>query len=257
MNKTKIFRKLRAKSPTILSVLAAVGVVSTVVLAVKATPKAMRKCEERSIKKLADGEGMVLTKKEMFTTVWKDYIPAVAMGVGTIACIFGANILNKRSQAMLASSYALLNEQFSRYSGEVKKRFGNEVHEEIVKDIQEPNTVLEVPRARSITFDAKDEQELLFYDVMSKRYFKSTPGHVLSALINLNRSFCEGGDPEVNMYYNFLGLEGVEHGDSKGWSLEDGLYWIDFEIFKNKADNDTLEYYVLNPIYWPEPFPTT
>ena len=252
----KIFRKLKDKSPTILCVLAAGGVVSTVIFAVKATPKAMKKCEERSIKKLADGEGMILTKKEIFCEVWKDYLPAAAMGVGTIICIFGANILNRRNQAMLTSAYAVLNNQFSRYSDEVRRRFGSEVHEEIVNDIRETNAPVEVARARKIDFDPSDENELLFYDTISKRYFKSTGVQVLTALIDLNRSFCEGGDPEVNMYYDFLGLEGVEHGDNIGWSLDDGLYWIDFEIFKATADDDTLEYYVLNPIFWPEPFQT-
>lgn len=269
MNKTKIFRSLRIKGPTILSCLAIVGVFSTAVAAIVATPKAMKKIEKmrEPVTVYYDNEPATITppeptKKAIIKAVWKDYIPAAAMGVGTTICILGSNILNKQNQAMITSAYALLNTQFRRYSDEVKRRFGKETHEDIL------NTMI-VERAKKVTisapglidseamiFDPDDENELLFYDVMSKRYFNSTIGHVLSALYHLNRNFCLGASPDANMYYDFLGIDGVENGEYNGWSIEDGIYWIDFEIFKETADNGTLEYYVINPMFWPEPFPT-
>lgn len=248
----KIFRKLKNKTPTILSCLAVVGVVGTVVTAVKATPKAI-KC----IEKLDNP-----TKKDIFKETWTEYIPTAALGVGTIICILGSNFLNKKSQATITSAYAVMSNQFRRYSGEIKKRFGNETHEQImhdivVEDVADVHVMMPtITKNTSMIFDSEDEQELLFYDMVSKRYFKSTIGKVMAAIHYLNRNFSLGADPEVNMYYDFLGLSGVEYGDNIGWSLEDGQYWIDFEIFKSKIDDDTLECYVINPIFWPEPFET-
>lgn len=268
MGKAEIFRFVKAKSPLILSCLAAVGVISTAVLAVKATPKAMKKIEKmrEPVMVYMDNVSHVVSRepsrKYILKAVWKDYIPAAAMGVGTIVCIFAASILSKRNQVMLTSSYAVLNNQFKRYSEEVVERFGKETHEDIldVIRIEKPEKiVVKAPGLHgdsSISFDSCDENEVLFYDMMSKRYFNSTIGSVMTAIHHLNRSFCMGADPEVNSFYDFLGLEGVENGDNLGWSLEDGMYWIDFEIFKSKMDDDTLECYVINPIFWPEPFPT-
>ena len=56
-SKTNIFMFLKRQSPTILSVISAGGVVGTAVLAVKATPKAMKILEDR---KRENGELHVL-----------------------------------------------------------------------------------------------------------------------------------------------------------------------------------------------------
>ena len=250
--KTKMLRTIKNNSPTILTCIAAVGCISTVVMVIKATPKAIKKVE-----KMREP-----SKKDIFKAVWKDYLPAALLGVGTLVCMFSANALSRKQQAVLTSAYGVLSNQFKRYSDEVRDMFGEETHKKIVENItiEKPkDIVIQAPgltHSTSISFDDRDENEVLFYDMMSKRYFKSTIGKVMTAIHHLNRNFCMGADPEVNMYYDFLGLVGVDYGDNIGWSLDDGLYWIDFEIFKQKADDDTLEYYIINPIFWPEPFPT-
>ncbi len=94
---------LKRSSPTILCCIAAVGVVGTAVASVKATPKAMK-----LLKKATDEKGEELSKAEIVITVAHLYIPAAAIGAGTIFCIFGANALNKQQQARLMSAYALL-----------------------------------------------------------------------------------------------------------------------------------------------------
>ena len=89
-------------SPHILTGIGCAGVVSTAVLAVKATPKAtiiLEKEEEyRERKRLQS-----LTKMEKVKLTWKCYIPAVVMGATTIGCIIGANTVNMRRNAALAS----------------------------------------------------------------------------------------------------------------------------------------------------------
>lgn len=107
----KIGRSLKKASPTILTCIGAAGVVATAVLAVKATPKAdsLIKADSR---RNHDGDPYAATKLEAVKSCWKCYIPAAATGVATIICIFGANTLNKKQQASLASAYALVNRSY-------------------------------------------------------------------------------------------------------------------------------------------------
>ena len=107
----KAFKKA---TPTILTCISAAGVVVTVVLAVKATPKALKCIEkEKEVKNAENGEN--LTRMETIAACWRCYIPAAATGIATIGCIFGANALNRRQQASLVSAYALASRSFNSY----------------------------------------------------------------------------------------------------------------------------------------------
>ena len=101
---------LRRNSSTILTCIGAVGVVATAVMAVKATPKALELIENAKEEK-----GEELTKIEVVKVAGPTYIPAIVTGVATVACIFGSNVLNKRSQASLMSAYALLDNSYKEY----------------------------------------------------------------------------------------------------------------------------------------------
>ena len=106
--KSKVF--LKKNGSTILTVAGGVGVVATSVMAVKATPKALYLLEQAKEEK-----GKELTKFEVVQVAGPVYIPSIIMGISTIACIFGANALNKRQQAALMSAYALLDNSYKEY----------------------------------------------------------------------------------------------------------------------------------------------
>ena len=91
---SKFSTGLRRSSPTILTVLGIVGVVGTAVTAVRATPKAMRLIKAKKDELETDK----LTPVELVQTTWKCYIPSVLVGVGTVACIIGIGVMDKRNQ---------------------------------------------------------------------------------------------------------------------------------------------------------------
>lgn len=105
---------IRKYSPVALSFVASAGVVVTAIAAAKATPRAVALVYADSRKK-HDGDPYAYTKKEAFIAAWKCYIPAVAFGASTIACIMGANALNRRQQAALTSAYALVQSSYKEY----------------------------------------------------------------------------------------------------------------------------------------------
>lgn len=125
---------LRKASPTILSGLGAAGVIVTSVLAVRATPKALRKIRADS-KANHKGDPEAYSKLEAVKSAWVCYIPAAISGTATIFCIFGANVLSKHQQAALTSAYALLNDSYNNYKDKLRELYGEEAHQKIVDAI--------------------------------------------------------------------------------------------------------------------------
>ena len=99
------------RSPEILIALGLTGMVSTVVLAVKATPKALQLIEERRKEERTDK----LTVMETVGTTWKCYIPAAITGTVSAACIIGANSVNAKRNAALATAYKLSETAFKEF----------------------------------------------------------------------------------------------------------------------------------------------
>lgn len=225
---TQLFVKRNAS--TILTCVGGVGTVATAVLAVKATPKAIALLDEAK-----ETKGEELTKMEIVKVAGPAYIPAIATCATTLACIFGANILNKRQQAALMSAYAFLDNSYKEYKKKVVELYGedadNRIKEEIGKDKYEETDI-----------SVNDGKEL-FYDVYSERYFESTPEKVIAAQYAVNRQISLWGAAELNEFYEALDIPPVEYGGFVGWSsgtLMDMAWsdWLDFTHEKVQVAED-------------------
>lgn len=232
---------LKKASPTILTCVGAAGVVATAVLAVKATPKAVMLIEADS-RKNHGGDPDAGTKMEAVKACWTCYIPAAATGMATIACIFSANMLNRKQQASLASAYALVSRQFRDYKNKVKELYGKEAHERIMSALAVEKT--EAPciygslTGNDFDFGETGEEQRLFYDSFSERYFQATITQVLLAEYHLNRNFAlNGGEISLTEFYTFLGLDTPEVLKDLFWFVSDYYYWIDFTHTKAMVDD--------------------
>lgn len=242
---------LSRNSSTILTVLGGIGVIATAVLAAKASPKAAALIESKE-----EDKGEELTKWEVVKTATPAYIPAIVTGMSTIACIFGANILNKHQQASLASAYALIDNSYKAYKDKLKELYGEEAHNNIVDAIMvEKAEEMRVCNYNLISYcdlsveDGTSEPRL-FYDEYSNRFFESTIERVMNAEYHFNRNFVLRGYAFLNEFYEFLGIEKTDFGDKVGWAVDDEneFYWIDFNHRKAPMDDDTLEAYIIeNP----------
>lgn len=229
MRKSQVF--FRKHSSTILTVVGAVGVVATSVLAVKATPRALELIGE------AEGEkGSSLTPLETVQVAWKPYIPAAITGVSTIACIFGANYLSTKAQASLMSAYAVLDSSYREFvekTKEITEEKGINIEHEIVKSKFDPDMPL-------------DEEKTLFFDWQSCRYFESTFEKVKHAEFIFNQNLSMSGFACLNEFYDILNLPRVESGYQLGWSTitNDDIYSLDsleFEYEKIIVDDGSEE----------------
>lgn len=83
-------------------------------------------------------KGEPLTKLEMVKIAGPLYIPSILIGVSSIACIVGSNVLNKQKQAALVSAYTMLDQSYKEYKNKVIELYGDEadkaVEEELAKD---------------------------------------------------------------------------------------------------------------------------
>lgn len=95
INKSVI--QLKRGSPTILTCLGVAGLVATTVSAVVATPKAIEKIRKDSLIN-HDGDPCGYSKTEAIKSAWVYYIPSTVIGVSTIICIVGANVLNRHQE---------------------------------------------------------------------------------------------------------------------------------------------------------------
>lgn len=212
---------VKRNGSTILTCVGAAGVVATSVMAVKATPKAIALLEQAEEEK-----GEELTKLEKVNVAGPVYIPAVLMGTATIACVFGANVLNKRQQAALMSAYALLDNSYKEYKNKVEELYGEDANDNvtaaIVKDKYEDVDI------------SVEEDKLLFYDLFSERYFESTMEKVLKAEMFVNQKISRWGGASLNDFYEELGIDPVDYGEFLGWSgggLAEMYWdaWLDFD----------------------------
>lgn len=257
----KAERFLKKTAPTILTCIGAAGVVATAFLAAKATPKALALVHSDS-RISHNGDPNAYTKKEAVLSCWKCYIPAVVAGGSTIACIFGANVLNKRQQAALVSAYGLVSQAYKDYRRKVRENYGEEAHIDIMRQLSAERSSGITPVAQSLIrnssleFEGADEKERLFYDSFAKRYFASTISKVLQAEYHLNRNFMFNGYVSLNDFYRFLGIEDTELGDAVGWNSCNGdIYWIDFDHIRSMIDdglNGEMECYIIDMVFPPD-----
>ena len=227
---------LKRNSSTILTGVGAVGVVGTAVLAVKATPKAMALLE-----KAEEQKGEKLTKFEVVRVAGPAYIPAVVTGASTIACIFGANALNKKQQAALMSAYAMVDSSYKEYKKKVEELYGEgtnqQVVAEIAKDKYNENDI------------SVDYGKSLFYDEFSGRYFEAATADVIRAEYKLNERISKYGGVALNEFYELLDIEPVDYGEFLGWS-SGGLMemywesWLDF-VHEKVIMDDGLECHII------------
>jgi hypothetical protein len=222
----------------------AAGVIATTVTAVKATPKALSLLE-----KAKEEKGNNLTKLETVKIAAPVYVPSVVLGASTIACIFGANVLNKHSQAALMSMYALVDGGYKDYRKKVDELYGEEagaqVRAGIAKDKYEDNPI------------KVEEGKRLYYDFFSEQYFEATPFDVQRAEYEINRTLMLDDCVYLDDWYRMIGIDPLEPNNNFGWTTSANMdaywqTWVDFHHEKVELD-EGLECIIIS--FMQDPFP--
>ena len=216
---TDLGKAARKHSPEILTGIGIAGMLSTTILAVRTTPKALMLIEEKKREKKFAGEQPELTKVEVVKTVWKSYIPAAVTGVASVACLVGASSVNARRNAALAAAYALSETTLADYKEKVTETFGEKKAQEVKDAIAKDKIENDPVTAKEIVIT--DKGETLFYDALSGRYFKSDREWIRRAVNNLNERLLFDTHISLNEYYDEIGLEEIYPlGEQLGWTVD-------------------------------------
>lgn len=263
----KVGLKFKKHSPEILVGAGIVGVVTSTVMACKATtkldtildkakddidkiheavehPEVLPESytEEDSKKDLA----IVYTKTAV--DLLKLYAPSIVVGGLSITAILaGHNVLRKRNVA-LAAAYATVDKGFKEYRGRVIERFGEELDRELKYNIKAKEVEEIVTNDDGSETIVKKTVETADIDLGSEyaRFFDETctgwtkdPEYNLTFLINQQRYANDllksKGHLFLNEVYDMLGMARSKAGQVVGWIYDEknpiGDNYVDFRIF--------------------------
>ena len=238
----KDIRKFASKrSPEILTGIGIAGMITTTILAVRATPKALELIEEQKEEESVDE----LSSFEVVKVAWKPYIPAIITCVASTACLIGASSVNTKRNAALATAYKLSETALSEYRDKVVETIG-EKKERIVRDKVAEERVKKNPVSKNEVIVTGNGKTLCF-DPISGRYFMCSIETIKKAENTLNKQMLHdiSGYVSLNEFYDELGLDHTSVGNDLGWNTNQ-LIDIDFssQLNDNGEPSVVLDYLV-------------
>lgn len=265
----KVGLKMQKHSPEILVVSGVIGLVTSAVMACRATTKLDEVLDESKgqIEKVHDymenpdkiPEGKEYTEedgKRDLTIIYgksavkvaKLYGPSIALGAVSIAAILGGhNILQKRNVA-LAAAYATVDKGFKEYRGRVIERFGKEIDKELrynikekeIEEVEVASDGTEVVTKKNAAVANPDETSIYarFFDDGCTGWTKD-PEYNLMFLKDQQRYANDllksRGHIFLNEIYDMLGIPRTKAGACVGWVYDEkhpvGDNYVDFGIY--------------------------
>lgn len=230
-------RMISKNSPTILTAMGVGGLIGTVIMAVKATPKAITILDdemyhryelEGSDQEFSEWLGYnerdkvlkikTFDKLEVTKLCWKEYVPTVIMGSLSIACIVGANSVNLKKNAALAGLYSVATNNLKEYQDKVVEVMGDKKHKKIQDEVAKQK-IKDNPVAKNeILFTGKGE--VLCLDAYTGRYFKHDIEAIRRAENMINKQLLTESSVTLNDFYYEIGLPNVRLGDEVGWNID-------------------------------------
>lgn len=248
-----IGRGVSKHSPEILIGMGITGMVTTTVLAVKATPKALELIEQEKRKRIgsatieearewSEAGGVSISPVDYVKLCWKPYIPAAVTGVFSIACVVGASSVHAKRNAALATAYKLSTTALADYRDKVVETVGEkkakEVRDKVVKEKVETKEV--IPTSNVI----ESMKDVIFYDMAFGQTFYSDVESIRKAVNDLNYEMLSSQYASLNDFYDLLNIDRIDIGNSLGWNISrDGQMEVSFD--RTSVTKDGRPCYVL------------
>ena len=212
-------RIISNNSPNLLSGIAVTTSVATAFLAGKASFAASAEIRHEALtRELTQVEPEPLTTKDKIMMVWPHYIPAAVTGTTTIVCIIAANRIGNRRAAAMAAAYAMSREAFAEYKEKVVEKLGEskeqKLRDEIVQDQVDRNPV------RNNEVYITNNGEVMCYDTITGRYFKSNVESLRKAENDINRQIIHDMYASATDFYSLIGLPSTPYSNEVGWNHE-------------------------------------
>lgn len=241
INTTKGF--LNKHNPEILTGIGVAGMITSTVLAVKATPKVLQLLEEARNDLKVDE----LTIKETIKVSWRPYLPALVTGVVSASCIIGASTINSKRNAALATAYAISEKTLVRYKDKVIETIGEKKEREIKEKIAQDEVDRKPLSSTQVIVTSKGNT--LCMDSISGRYFRSDLDTIRKTVNELNRRMLSQNYISLDEFYSELGLDSTKSSGYLGWNIDGGLIDVDFSTCLAEDEPCVVIDYSISPKY--------
>lgn len=239
LNVTKFIKNaqfvLSKHSPEILTGLGIAGMVTTTVLAVKATPKALRIIDDYEESILRDNDKIKTV--DVIKLTWKCYIPAAVTGTVSIACLIGASSVNVRRNTALATAYKLSETALTEYREKIVETIGEKKEKTIKEAIAKDKIKKDPVTQQNIIVTGKGDT--LCYDELFGRYFKSDIDKLKKIENDLSFRMRNEDYISLNEFYYEVGLDSVKAGDLIGWNINRCPKGIELDFSSQLASDGT------------------
>lgn len=262
--------KFKKHSPEILAVTGVIGVVTSAVMACKATTKVNDIVDETkdTIEKIHDsvGKGLHTSDGEEYTeeVAKKDltivytqtglkfvklYGPSVALGVASIACLLGSNHILRKRNIALAAALTNVATSFKEYRSCLVDRFGKDLDRELrfgvkAKEVEE-TVVDEDGNETTVKKTVEVVDPNTAHSLYSIVFCEGNTGWTRNAELNkvfliqqqnwANDKLKMNGVLTLNEVYDMVGAPRTAYGQIAGWVYTDdnsiGDNFVDFGIF--------------------------
>lgn len=262
----KISFQAQKHSPEILAGIGVVGVITSAVIACKATTKLSgilddAKDQLDKVKEVANdpayaGQYDLEDAKKDTTIIYvqkgveiiKIYLPAITLGAVSIGCLLASNNILRKRNAALGAAYATLDKSYKAYRNRVADRFGNEVEKEIrygIKAERIENKTIDEEGNEVIVEEEVKVMDPNLYSDYARFFDESSPYWQKDSEYNLmflksqqqyaNDLLRSRGRLFLNEVYEMLGIEKSKAGQIVGWVYDPknpiGDNFVDFGIY--------------------------
>lgn len=268
-NKTKL--GIKKHSPEILMIGGAIGVVSSAIMACKATTKLseVMKNHKTTVEQIhhAANHPEVLPENQTYTkqdakkdiaitytqtslNLVKLYAPSVILGALSLTCMITSNNILRNRNAALAAAYAAVDKGFKNYRNNVVERFGKEVDKELkynikakeFEEVKKDKDGKEKKTKKTVNVSSVDGESgyARFFDNGCDNWQKDAEHNLwyLKQQQNYaNEKLKAQGYLFLNDVYDMLGIPRSKAGQIVGWTYDDknpnhkGDNYIDFGIY--------------------------
>lgn len=243
-----IGNSLNRNSPVIFTAFAIGGLITTVVMAVRATPRAIEILEYEERYRISEEKDVDyrkdITLLDKIELTWKVYAPSAAMGTMTIAAIIFANQISMRRNAALLSLFRITETTLRDYQAKVVETLGAAKEEKIRGALAEEKLEKNPVNTDAMIFTGNGNY--LCYDAFSGRYFKSDVEAIRKSENAFNAKLIREGWLDINEFYDELGLEPIDSGKEMGWIADHAILEIKYttKMAKNGEPCLVLDYRV-------------
>lgn len=259
---TRALVKTQKNSPTLLLGAGVVGVVTSTVMACKATLKLQELVEDGKLRGTVDDirelqhehyseqdrrRDLALVYTKTAISITKLYAPSVTLGALSLGCLVGSNrILNTRNAGLMAA-YATLEKGFDEYRARVLEEAGPEKERELryakgvehIKNEDGTTTTVLAKKNPDVVGKVGASIYARFFDEHSPNWSR-TPAYN-QMFIRCQQNYANDllrarGHLFLNEVYDMLGLPRSMEGQVVGWVLGNregvGDEYVDFGVFE-------------------------